>query len=134
MSTEQTAITQANLYPTFNLLQRLSDGVQGIYKMLVTPQNLLKSLGIGLPNNFSFALSLTQSRLARIPEVKDFGYVQNNNTLKMFAYIDVPNEQVEKGVYSVYSELLDLFPDTDVDVKIVELYGRSKEEMQSLGL
>jgi len=102
--------------------------------MLVTPQNLLKSLGIGLPDNFSFAISLAQSRLARIPEVKDFGYVQDNNTLKMFAYIDVPNEQVEKGVYGVYSELLDLFPNTDVDVKIVELYGRSKQEMQSLGL
>jgi hypothetical protein len=79
-------------------------------------------------------MSYTQSKLAAIPEVKDFGCNQESNSLKMFAYIDEPNEQVEKRVYTIYSELLDLFPNTDVDISIVELYGRSKEEMQSLGL
>ncbi len=134
MSIRQTTATQTNLYPATNLLQRMSESIHGMYKMLGTPQSLLRLLGIGLSDNFSFALSYTQSRLARIPEVKDFSCIQDNNTLKMFAYIDEPNEEVEKRVYSVYSELLDLFPQTDVDISIVELYGRSKEEMQSVGL
>jgi len=134
MSIKQTAVTRTNLYPTTNLLQKMSESIHDMYKMLGTPQSLLKLLGIGLSDNFSFAMSYTQSKLAAIPEVKDFGCIQDNNSLKMFAYIDRPNEQVEKRVYSIYSELLDLFPNTDVDINIVELYGRSKEEMESLGL
>jgi len=134
MSTGQTAVGQANLYLPTHFLQRMGENVQGFYEMLIRPQSVLKLLGIGLPNDFSFAVSYAQAKLARISEIRDFGYVQDNNTLKIFAYIDKPNEQAEKEVYSVYSDLLDLLPNTDVDVRIVELYGRSKEEMQLLGL
>jgi hypothetical protein len=112
----------------------MGESIHGMCRMLEMPQSLLRFLGIGSLDSFSFAMSYAQSRLTTVPEVKDFGCVQGNNTLKMFAYIDVPNEQVEKRIYGIYGELLDLFPNTDVDISIVELYGRSKEEMQSLGL
>lgn len=134
MSIQEVRMASSHFLPTNQLLHQLDENVHRFYRMLTNPQLMLGSLGIGLPNDFSIAISLTQSRLARIPEIKDFGYVRNNNNLKMLAYIDQPNEQVEKSVYTVYGELLDLFPNTDIDIRIVELFGRSKEEMQSLGL
>jgi len=132
MSSSQVGVTQTHLFQTVHFLQKVDENVHGIYKMLINPQSMLRLLGIGLPNDFSFAISFAQSRLAKIPEVKDFGCVQHNNALKMLAYIDEPNEEVENKIYSVYGEILDLFPDKEIDVRIVELFGRTKADMETL--
>jgi hypothetical protein len=133
MKTSHASVMQTHLFtPTAQFLQKIDENVHGIYKMLTNPQNTLKLLGIGLLTDFSFAISLAQSRLAKIPEVRDFESIQCNNTLKMLAYIDEPNEEVENKIYSVYGEILNLFPDKEIDVRIVELFGRTKADMETI--
>ncbi len=51
----------------------------------------------------------------------------------LLAYIDKPSEEVENRIYNMYSEMLNLFPNVDLDLRVVELYGRTKEEMPTYG-
>lgn len=105
---------------------------------------------IGLPNiesiknalillaNTSFQLSRAKqlvvaiffSKLIKIPEVKDISYSVNDKVLNLFAYIDKPNSEAEEEIYEAYGILLDLFPQLDIDLKVLELYGRSIEELE----
>jgi hypothetical protein len=128
------SITQSQSFPNTRFMQKLSENIWDSFKILTNPQNLLNMLGITSPNDFDFAASFAQSRLSKIPQVKNFGCIQHNNTLHLLAYIDKPDEDAETKIYNVYGELLDLFPNTDVDVKIIELYGRTKEQVQLANL
>lgn len=112
--------------------QRLGASIREFSKALVRPINMQKLAGINLPNDQMFAVTFVKSKLATIPEIKDFGCIQHNDSLSLFAYIDQPNEDAENKVYAIYSKLLDLFPKTDVDVRIIELYGRTKEELPQI--
>jgi hypothetical protein len=135
MSNMLATLTQHQSCPQTRLVRRLGENIRESMRVLINPpQNLLKMLGIASLNDFSFATSFVQSKLLKIPEVKDFGSIQHNNTLHLLAYIDQPNEDAENKIYNIYGELLDLFPNTDVDVKIIELYGRTKEDVQLLNL
>lgn len=65
-----------------------------------------------------------------IPEVKEIDYSMNDKTLVIFTYIEQPNYEAEEKIYEAYGQLLDLFPTLDIDMKVVELYGRSIEELK----
>jgi hypothetical protein len=103
-------------------------------RALIQPLTMLKSVGIGLPSDDVLVTSLVESKLFNMPEVKDFERAKEGNTLNLYAYIDQPNEEVENRIYTIYGEMLDLFPNIDVDLRIVELYGRTKEEIKLCNL
>ena len=126
-----TDIQQTASAPVFNMhfIQNASNNVKNGFKLLIAPQSIFKLIGLALPNDYSLATSLAQARLAKIPEVKDFACLQHNKTVHMLAYINEPNEEAENKIYSVYGEMLDLFPNTNIDLKIVELYGRTREQV-----
>ena len=131
-NTKQVRVPENQTF-TSNMMQRFGNfggGLRESMSVLTNPQNILKLLGIDLYNDYNLAVSFVQSKLVNIPEVKDFGYVQNKENLNLFAYIDQPNEEAENKIYSIYGELLELFPNKEIDVRIVELYGRSKECVQ----
>jgi hypothetical protein len=127
-------INQNQLNSNISFPQKLGFNIREYLKAIIQPLTILKSVGMGLPNDELFAMSLVKSKLVSIPEVKDFGCVKQNNALNLLAYIDKPNEEVETRIYTIYGEMLDLFPNIDIDLRIVELYGRTKEEMQSYNL
>jgi hypothetical protein len=112
-------------FPKFGL------SIREYWRALIQPISMLKSVGIGLPNDNVLVTSLVKSKLLNINEVKDFESVKQNDSLNLFAYIDQPNEDVENRIYELYSQILELFPKIDVDLRIIELYGRTKQEVQS---
>jgi hypothetical protein len=121
--------TQASSQFSMQFIQKAGVNVKNSFKMLLDPQNVLKIMGIVLPNDYFLASSIVQSKLAKIPEVRDFSCLQHNKMLHLMAYINEPNEDAEKKIYQIYGEMLDLFPDTNVDLQIIELYGRPKEQV-----
>lgn len=127
ISTNQQTQTSSQL--NMHFFQKAVVNVKNSFKMLIDPQNVLKIMGIVLPSDYSLATSIVQSKLAKIPEVRDFSYLQHNKKLHLLAYINEPNEDAEKKIYGIYDEMLDLFPDTNVDLQIIELYGRPKEQI-----
>jgi hypothetical protein len=134
MSITPAIMQQSQSYPNMHFFQRVGDNIRDTFKMFISPQNVLKLMGVSLPDDYGLAVSIVQSKLAKIPEVKDFGYVRHNKMLHMLAYIEQPNEDAENKIYAIYGELLDLFPNTNVDLKIIELYGRTKEQVSLLNI
>lgn len=117
------------------LVSGISKNFRKFLMNIIDPKNVLKSFGMmGFLNINDIATTLVKSKLAQISEVKDFGYRKRNNSLELLAYINEPNEEAEHKIYKIYSDLLELFPSSEIDIKIVELYGRTKKEMQSLNL
>lgn len=110
---------------------KFGSSIREYWRALIQPLSMLISVGIGLPNDMVLVTSLVESKLMRIPEIKDFEHVKQNDSLNLIAYIDQPNEDVENRVYTMYGEMLDLFPNIDLDLRIIELYGRTKQEIQS---
>jgi hypothetical protein len=127
ISTNQQNQTSPQL--NMHFFQKAGVNVKNSFKMLIDPQNVLKIIGFVLPNDYFLATSIVKSKLSKIPEVRDFSCIQHNKMLHLLAYINEPNEDAEKKIYDIYGEILDLFPDTNVDLQIVELYGRSKEQV-----
>lgn len=91
---------------------------------------LLAKTSFRLSRTTQLIVAIFFSRLIRIPKVKDISYSINDKTLVLFAYIDKPNWEAEEEIYEVYGMLLDLFPHIDIDLKVLELYGRSIEELE----
>lgn len=111
--------------------QRFGFGIREYLRAMLQPLTMLKSVGMSLPSDMVLVTALVKSKLIAIPEVRDFEHFKQNDTLNLLAYIDQPNEKVEDRIYTMYSEMLDLFPNVDIDLRVVELYGRTKEEMQA---
>jgi hypothetical protein len=92
----------------------------------------LRRLGFLVSNDYGVATSMFLSGIAKIPEVKDCSCIKKDELLSLRAYIETTNFEAEAKVYDIYAQLLEYFPDTSVDVKVVELCGRSKDELEPI--
>jgi len=76
------------------------------------------------------AVAIFFSRMVKVPEVKEVDYSINDKTLVIFAYIEEPNWEAEEKIYECFGLILDLFPNLDIDLKVLELYGRNVEDLK----
>lgn len=120
-------LNQKHPFSAIPYTQKIESTLRDYLKGLTQPKTMLKLLGIDFPNEQRIATTLVTSKLVTIPEIIDFETIQHDNALNLLAYIDQPNEEVENKVYSIYGEILDLFPKTEIDLRIIELYGRTKK-------
>lgn len=91
---------------------------------------ILRKRSFYLSKTKQLAVAIFFSKIMEIPEVKEIDYSMNDKTLVIFTYIEQPNYEAEEKIYEAYGQLLDLFPTLDIDMKVVELYGRSIEELK----
>ncbi|MCK4478200.1 hypothetical protein KAU88_06710 [Candidatus Bathyarchaeota archaeon] len=115
----------------FNFLefyQRLSAPLNR--KAIKNALTLLRETSLHLSEINQLVIAIFFSKIMKVPEVKDVSFSVNDKTLVLFAYINEPNGEAEDKIYEAYGLLLDLFPKVDIDLKVLELYGRSIEELE----
>lgn len=112
----------------FQIFKRISDIFPDIGS-IINSLLLVGNLGLRLYGTDQLIVSFLTSRLIRIPEIKDFTCSKYEKTLDFHVYVDKPDWEAEEKIFEAYGKLLDLFPDKDIDLKILEMYGRSIEEL-----
>lgn len=126
--------TETNLpLSSMKILRMFSQSFQSLQfnlRSLLDPDALLRMMGFKISNDFELATSVFFSKLTKIDEVKDLGFSLQNKILKVYTYINEPNDKAEQQIYDIYSQLLDLFPNTDIQLRVFELYGRTKEDLE----
>jgi len=68
--------------------------------------------------------------LNSIPKVVDFQVVKRGRKANFFVFVKEPDWETEEQIYTAYSYLLDLLPDT-IDFEVIELFDRKPEDMIS---
>jgi hypothetical protein len=126
--------TETNLpLSSMKILHMFSQSFQHLQfnlRSLLDPDALLRMIGFKISTDFELATSVFFSKLTKIDEVKDLGFSLQNKTLKVYTYINEPNDKAEQQIYDIYGQLLDLFPNTDIQLRVFELYGRTKEDLE----
>lgn len=117
---------------SIGLFQKLRQSFQLDFKSFLDQITYLRRFGFRVSNDYDVATSMFLSGIAKIPEVKDCSCIKKDGLLSLHAYIETTNFDAEARIYDIYAQLLEYFPDTNVDVKVVELYGRSKDELEPL--
>jgi len=90
----------------------------------------LRKFGLIFSSDYELATSIFVSKVTKLDNVKDCTCARLDDVLTIYAYIDKTNLETEEKIYDVYGQLLELFPDTEIDVRVVELHGRSKDEIK----
>jgi hypothetical protein len=85
-----------------------------------------------MSNDYDVATSMFLSGIVKIPDVKDCSYIKKEGLLSIRAYIETTNFEAEAKIYDIYAQLLEYFPDTNIDVQVIELYGRSKDDLEAI--
>jgi hypothetical protein len=114
------------------LFQKLRQGFQLDFKSFLDQVAYLRRFGFRVSNDYDVATSIFLSGIVKIPEIKDCSCIRKDRLLSLHAYIETTNFEVEAKIYDIYAQLLEYFPDSNIDVKVVELYGRSKDELEPL--
>lgn len=117
---------------SIGLLQKIRQSFQLDFKSFFDQVVYLRSFGFRVSNDYDVATSMFLSGIVKIPEVKDCSCIKKDGLLSLHAYMETTNFEVEAKIYDIYAQLLEHFPDTNIDVKVVELYGRSKDDLEPL--
>jgi hypothetical protein len=123
-------ITQA--ISNVGLFQKFRQSFQLDLKTFLDQVVHLRRFGFKISNDYDVATSMFLSGIMKIPDVKDCSCTKKDGLLNLCAYIETTNFEAEAKIYDIYAQLLEYFPDTNIDVKVVELYGRSKGELEPL--
>ena len=118
--------------PNVGLFQKFRQSFQLDFKSFLDQVVGLRRFGFRVSNDYDVASSMFLSGIMKIPDVKDFSCINKEGLLSLRAYIETTNFEAEAKIYDIYAQLLEYFPDTNIDVKVVELYGRNKDELEPL--
>ncbi len=118
--------------PNVGLFQKFRQSFRLDFKSVLDQVVDLRRFGFRVSNDYDVASSMFLSGIVKIPEVKDCSCIKKEGLLSLRAYIETTNFEAEAKIYDIYARLLEYFPDTNVDVKVVELYGRNKDELEPL--
>ena len=119
-------------FSSIGLFQKLRQSFQLDFKSFLGQVIYLRRFGFRVSNDYDVASSMFLSGIMKIPDVKDFSCINKEGLLSLRAYIETTNFEAEAKIYDIYAQLLEYFPDTNIDVKVVELYGRNKDELEPL--
>lgn len=81
----------------------------------------------------SIVLNIFKSQLAKISEVKARYFAKTPKALTVWLFIEEDNWGAEENIYEAYGEMLDLFPDTEINLRLLKLFGRKPEELMPRG-
>lgn len=74
-------------------------------------------------------LDVFKSQLVKIPQIKSRYVAESPKAVGIWLFIEEDNWEIEERIYEAYGELLDLFPENEVDLRLLKLYGRKPEEL-----
>jgi hypothetical protein len=122
---------KAQLSSGIDLIHRMRQSFQLNIKPIFDAVEYLRKFGFRFSSDYELATSIFVSKITKLDNVKDCICAQQDDVLTMYAYIDKTNFETEEKIYDVYGQLLELFPDTEIDVRVIELHGRSKDEIKT---
>jgi hypothetical protein len=102
------------------------------FKSFVDQAIRLRSIGFKISNDYTLASSIFLSQIAKLEDVKDCSCMKQEKTISLLAYLDKTNFETEERIYEIHRQLLESFPETNIEVRVVELYGRKKGEVEAL--
>jgi hypothetical protein len=114
--------------PGTDLLGRVRQSFQLNVKPLLDAVEYLRRFSLKLTSDYDLATSIFVSKITKLDAVRDCTCSERDGVLTLLAYMDKTDFATEEKIYDVYGQLLELFPDTDIDVRVIELHGRSKTE------
>jgi len=81
----------------------------------------------------SIVLNIFATQLAKIPDIEARYFTETPEGINIWMFIKKDNWKVEEDIYEAYGELLDLFPDTDINLRLLKLFERKPEELLPKG-
>jgi predicted site-specific integrase-resolvase len=73
-----------------------------------------------------------RQRISEVPLVQSVYCLRKKNSCSFFVLMKEENWEIENRVFDIYGNLLDIFPELDIRVKVLRAWGRKEEEMTSL--
>jgi hypothetical protein len=70
-----------------------------------------------------------KQNMSQIPEVKSVYCIQRRNIVSLWVLLDEQNWDVEDQIYESYGELLSAFPNYDIRIRLLRLWGRKPEDL-----
>ena len=92
---------------------------------------LLKKVGTQL--NLSIIPEIFKHNISQISQVKSTYLFQRRNILSFWIFLEGENWEVEDQIYDTYGELLSMFPDFDIRLRLLRLWGRKPEDLLPTG-
>ena len=80
-----------------------------------------------------FVIETLKQRLRKIDFVKSVYCLQRKNILAFSVYMEKEDWAVEDQIFDIYGDLLDRFPELDIKLRVLRLWGRKAEEMSLFG-
>jgi hypothetical protein len=80
-----------------------------------------------------FVIESFKQRLSEIPLIKSAYCLQRKNGFTFSIYMDKENWEIEDKIFDIYGDLLDTFPELDIKVRILRLWGRKEDEIYLFG-
>ena len=77
----------------------------------------------------SIVLNIFNSQLTKISDIKARYVAETPKVISFWLFIEEDNWEVEESIYEAFGELLDLFPDAEIDLRLLKLYNRKPEEL-----
>lgn len=94
---------------------------------------ILMSAVKSLMEPFSVILNVFKFQLAKIPQIKAKYFARTPKLISFWVFVEEDNWEVEENIYEAYGELLDFFPDAELDLRLLKLYGRKPKEILPKG-
>ena len=95
---------------------------------------------------FSILLKTVESRLilhiipeifkynvSQIPQVEAIYCFQRRNIVSFWIFLEEENWEAEDQIYEIYGELLSMFPEYDIRIRLLSLWGRKPEDLLPAG-
>lgn len=93
-------------------------------------ESLFRTLNYSLRQNL--VVETFRQRISEVPLVQSAYCLRRKNSCSFFVLMKEENWEIENKIFDIYGNLLDLFPEIDIRVKILRLWGRKEKEMTSL--
>jgi len=113
--------------PFYKLRMGFQPNVKSFRSQLV---RIIK-FGFNMSSDYDLATSIFISRITKLTDAKDCTCFKKDKILNLYVYIEETNFETEEKIYDVFSQLLRFFPNTNIDVRVIELYGRNKDELEA---
>jgi len=109
----------------FEALKNLDKYREYFHNLLSVVKSTMRLHGI--------VLNIFKSQLDKIPEVKARYFAETPKAISIWLFVEEDNWEVEENIYEKYGEMLDFFPEAEIDLRLLKLFGRKPEELLPSG-
>lgn len=92
---------------------------------------LLKEVGSQLILNIIPAIF--KYNMLQVSQIRAIYSFQRRNMVSFWIFLEEENWEAEDQIYEIYGELLSMFPDNDIQMKLLRLWGRKPEDLLHAG-